>query len=92
MVKAQKNRMICELSSVYPEQNLLNCAHRTDGRMPWQDLGAGWNLKGAVKSDYEKGLKSIHQKWWRPLPDKFVGDRIASALEEMGSYLQGLHK
>ena len=75
--------------SAYPEQNLLNCAHRTDGRMPWQDLGPWWNLKGADKSDYEKGLKSIHQKWWHPLPDKFVADRIASALEEMESYLQG---
>jgi alpha-N-acetylglucosamine transferase len=75
--------------SAYPEQNLLNCAHRTDGPMPWQDLGSWWNLKGASQSDYEKGLKSIHHKWWRPIPDKFVGDRIADALEEMESYFRG---
>ncbi|KAJ5198027.1 nucleotide-diphospho-sugar transferase [Penicillium cinerascens] len=78
--------------SAYPEQNLLNCAHRTDGQMPWQDIGPWWNLKGADKSEYESGLKSIHHKWWRPIPDKFVGDRIADALEEMESYFRGTNE
>lgn len=78
--------------SAYPEQNLLNCAHRTDGQMPWQDLGSWWNLKGADKSEYERGLKSIHHKWWRPIPDKFVGDSIADALEEMESYFRGTNE
>ena len=75
--------------SAYPEQNLLNCAHKTNGRMPWQDLGSWWNLKGADKSEYERGLKSIHHKWWRPISDEFVGDRIADALEEMENYFRG---
>lgn len=77
-----------QFDSAYPEQNLLNCAHRTDGPMPWQDLGPGWNSKGASQSDYEKGLKSIHHKWWRPIPDQFVGERIAEAMEEMEEHLR----
>lgn len=79
-----------QFDSAYPEQNLLNCAHRTDGPMPWQDLGPGWNSKGASQSDYEKGLKSIHHKWWRPIPDQFVGERIAEAMEEMEEHLRML--
>lgn len=75
--------------SAYPEQNLLNCAHRTDGRMPWQDFGSWWNLKGGFQSDYEHGLKSIHHKWWRPIPDQFISDRISDALEEMEAFFHG---
>ncbi|KAJ5816523.1 hypothetical protein N7447_008756 [Penicillium robsamsonii] len=73
--------------SVRHEQNLLTYAHRADGPMPWQPLGSGWNLKDASQSDYEKGLKSINHKWWRPFPDDFIGDRIAMSMDEMIAYL-----
>ncbi|CRL20449.1 Glycosyl transferase, family 8 [Penicillium camemberti] len=73
--------------SVRPKQNLLDCAHRADGPMPWQSLGPEWNLKYASQSDYERGLKSINHKWWRPIADDFLGDRIAMAMDEMTAYL-----
>ncbi|KGO74625.1 Glycosyl transferase, family 8 [Penicillium italicum] len=73
--------------SVSPEQNLLNYAHRADGPMPWQSLGSGWNLKDASQSDYERGLKSINHKWWRPTSDDFIGNSIAMSMDEMTAYL-----
>ncbi|KAJ5586989.1 nucleotide-diphospho-sugar transferase [Penicillium hispanicum] len=81
-----------KFDSAYPEQNLLNCAHRTDGPMPWKDIGAGWNLKGANQAEYESGLKSIHHKWWRPIPDTFVSERIAEAVEEMEAHFRTLNE
>ncbi|KAJ5970797.1 uncharacterized protein N7479_000715 [Penicillium vulpinum] len=71
----------------HPEQNLLNYAHRADGPMPWQNLESGWNMKDASRSDYEKGLKSIKHKWWRPIADDFIGDHIAISMDEMTAYL-----
>ncbi|KAJ5592613.1 hypothetical protein N7537_009517 [Penicillium hordei] len=73
--------------SVRPKQNILDYAHRADGPMPWQSLGPEWNLKDASQSDCEAGLKSINHKWWRPIADDFVGDRIAMAMDEMTAYL-----
>ncbi|KAH8689834.1 nucleotide-diphospho-sugar transferase [Talaromyces proteolyticus] len=72
--------------SNYPEQNLLNNAHRTDGRMPWRDLGPGWNQKGADKAAYDGGLRSIHHKWWRHLEDEFLTHYIANAMGDMDEY------
>jgi alpha-N-acetylglucosamine transferase len=77
-----------QFDSAYPEQNLLNCAHRTDGPMPWQYVGPGWNLKGARESDLKNGLKSLHHKWWRPIQDEYVSDRIAEAVQELEAHLQ----
>jgi alpha-N-acetylglucosamine transferase len=73
--------------SVRSEQNVLDYAHREDGPMPRQNLGFGWNLKDASQYDYETGLKSISHKWWRPIADDFVGDRIAMSMDEMTAFL-----
>ncbi|KAJ5569540.1 glycosyl transferase family 8 family [Penicillium hispanicum] len=73
---------------VYPEQNLLNCVHRTDGPMPWQDLGSGWNQKKPNRSDYEKGLKSVHHRWWRPLSDKSLQEQVQDVMKEMEHHIR----
>ncbi|KAJ5428194.1 hypothetical protein N7445_009648 [Penicillium cf. griseofulvum] len=73
--------------SVRSEQNFLDYAHRADGPMPRQHLGFGWKLKDASRSDYENGLKSINHKWWRPIADDFIGDRIAMSMDEMTAFL-----
>src|SRR3954462_8522430 len=80
-------QILDKYDSGQPEQNLLDYAHRADGPMPWQILGFGWNLKDASRSDYEKGLKSINHKWWRPIADNFVGERIAMSMDEMTAFL-----
>lgn len=50
----------------YVEQNLLNYAHRRDGPMPWSDIGTGWNTRFPSVEDAEGGVKSVHDKWWKP--------------------------
>lgn len=70
----------------YPDMNLINCVHRTDGQMPWQDLGPRWHQKKADQSDVNKGLRSIRHKWWRPLQDQFLQSQMEEILNEMESY------
>jgi alpha-N-acetylglucosamine transferase len=50
----------------FPEQNLLNYAHRRDGNMPWLQLNATWNIHYPTKEDLEQGAQSLHEKWWSP--------------------------
>ncbi|KAF7590405.1 hypothetical protein BBP40_002907 [Aspergillus hancockii] len=73
----------------YPEQNLLNLAHRVDGRMPWKELGSGWNHKPiAVNKDDLKNFKSLHQKWWRPVSDQEVDWFMRNITQEMESFFK----
>ncbi len=48
----------------FPEQNLLNYAHRRDGNMPWTDLHYSWNMNWPTVRDYEGGAASFHAKFW----------------------------
>ncbi|ORY10660.1 nucleotide-diphospho-sugar transferase [Clohesyomyces aquaticus] len=48
----------------YMEQSLLNYAHRRDGPMPWKDMDYKWNVRHVNEHDVEKGLVSMHEKWW----------------------------
>ncbi|EMD67054.1 glycosyltransferase family 8 protein, partial [Bipolaris sorokiniana ND90Pr] len=48
----------------YPEQNLINYAHQWDGPMPWRELAYTWNIRCPNDQDVEKGLYSVHEKWW----------------------------
>lgn len=48
----------------YQEQNLINYAHRWDGPMPWRELAYTWNIRWPNDQDIEKGLYSVHEKWW----------------------------
>lgn len=50
---------------VYPEQNLLNFAHRKDGRMVWQHMDPVWNIRFPNIRDKEGGAVSMHDKWWK---------------------------
>ncbi|KAL2822641.1 nucleotide-diphospho-sugar transferase [Aspergillus granulosus] len=70
----------------YPEQNLLNCAHRVDGPMPWVDIGTQWSQKGTRREAYEKGLKSVHQKWWVGMGDEVLDGYVAKVMKEMKEF------
>ncbi|KAI4738347.1 nucleotide-diphospho-sugar transferase, partial [Aureobasidium sp. EXF-8846] len=50
----------------FPEQNLLNYAHRDKGNMPWTHLGNEWNIHYPKVDDLLGGVKSLHDKWWSP--------------------------
>jgi len=57
--------------STYMEQDLLNQAHRWDGPMPWKELDYKWNVRYPTENDFEKGLVSMHEKWWE---QKYIYD------------------
>lgn len=48
----------------YPEQNLINYAHRWDGPMPWREIAYTWNIRCPNDNDIAQGLTSLHEKWW----------------------------
>ena len=50
--------------STYPEQNLLNYAHRENGNMPWLRMSHHWNINLPNSNDVEKGVASVHSKLW----------------------------
>ncbi|KAK5168496.1 nucleotide-diphospho-sugar transferase [Cryomyces antarcticus] len=63
--------------SIYPEQNLLNYAHRrhgflpwtterVNGSMPWTTLSSSWNIQRPTANDFKGGVASLHDKWWNP--------------------------
>jgi alpha-N-acetylglucosamine transferase len=67
----------------YPEQNLLNFAHRTDGQMPWQVLNTTWNDITQLNPSYNRNARSLHHKWWVELSDKPIQNFIKGAMERM---------
>lgn len=51
----------------FPEQNLLNYAHRREGNMPWKQLDTKWNIHYPTMNDLKGGVVSLHEKWWAPV-------------------------
>ncbi|CRG91421.1 hypothetical protein PISL3812_08469 [Talaromyces islandicus] len=74
----------------YPEQNLLNFAHRTDGQMPWQDLGTYWNAITQLNPSYDSDVRSLHHKWWVELSVKSDEDFVQDAIQRMNSMEENL--
>ncbi|KAF2181786.1 glycosyltransferase family 8 protein [Zopfia rhizophila CBS 207.26] len=74
----------------YMEQNLLNYAHRWNGPMPWKELAYTWNIRSVNDNDIEKGVASMHEKWWEePLSgSKKVKDIFTSMRHQMEGYYQ----
>lgn len=54
-------------SGKFPEQDLLNYAHRWNGNMPWKQLvDWRWNVNWPTRRDLEAGARSFHAKYWEP--------------------------
>ncbi|CAI6251076.1 unnamed protein product [Periconia digitata] len=49
----------------YNEQSLLNKAFEWEGPMPWKEVGYTWNMRCPNENDFEHGLPSMHEKWWK---------------------------
>jgi alpha-N-acetylglucosamine transferase len=67
----------------YPEQILLNYAHRTDGRMPWRNLGAYWNAMTSFNRPFLGDVRSLHHKWWDKLRDRTVNEFVSETMGKM---------
>lgn len=77
--------------SRYPEQNLLNYAHRDNGNMPWRRLGYWWNINLPTLKDVKEGVVSVHAKLWtegnvlQPI-DPELSEKWRTVRQEMDLY------
>lgn len=72
-----------KIDLTFPEQNLLNYAHRIDGRMPWKDLGVHWNSITALGQSFAPDVRSLHHKWWHKVENQTINDYVSGAVEKM---------
>ena len=49
---------------MYPDQNLLNYAHRWDGPMPWTNVYYKWTSTYPTIKEYAMGAAALHEKYW----------------------------
>lgn len=48
----------------FPDQNLLNYAHRRDGPMPWTNVYYKWTTTFPTIKEYAMGAATLHEKYW----------------------------
>lgn len=74
----------------FPEQNLLNYAHRREGNMPWTPVWYGWNVNWPTRKDWEKGARSFHAKYWDADPSH---DTVLKAIwREQRAEMEGFYR
>lgn len=75
----------------FPEQNLLNYAHRREGNMPWKPLWHGWNVNWPTERDWQQGAASFHAKYWDgdPSHDKVLKSIWREQRAEMEGFYRG---
>ena len=49
---------------MYPDQNLLNYAHRWDGPMPWTNVYYKWTSTYPTIKEFAMGAAALHEKYW----------------------------
>lgn len=78
----------------FPEQNLLNYAHRREGNMPWAQLGWRWNMNWPTMRDFEGGARSFHAKYWDddPTHDQELKRKWLRQRAEMEGYYLGVEE
>ena len=75
----------------YPEQNLLNYAHRRNGTMPWQEMNNSWNIRFPQLEDVIDGdIASVHDKWWHAHMDPRLDDVYQSIRWSMEGFYEGI--
>lgn len=77
--------------ATFPDQDVLNYAHRDEGNMPWRRLEWGWNANWATGRDVEAGARSVHAKFWEGLEGEEEGlvGRWEGVRGEMRAYYRG---
>lgn len=76
----------------YNEQSLLNKAFAWEGPIPWKEVGYTWNLRCPNENDFEKGLPSMHEKWWTQpyiYDNQKVKDWLRAQRWEMKGWYEG---
>jgi alpha-N-acetylglucosamine transferase len=76
--------------AAFPEQNLLNYAHRREGNMPWTPLWYGWNVNWPTEKDWRAGARSFHAKYFDDDPSH---DPVLKAMwREQRAEMEGFYR
>ncbi|KAF2123948.1 glycosyltransferase family 8 protein, partial [Dothidotthia symphoricarpi CBS 119687] len=57
-----------------PEQDLWNYVHNRDGNMPWKQIDPDWTVNIPSWNDYEHGIATFHEKYWKVAKDNKLRD------------------
>ena len=60
--------------------------HRTDGQMPWKDLGSCWNAMASLNQHFEPGVRRLHHKWWQKVQNQTVNNYVTDTVEKMSVF------
>jgi alpha-N-acetylglucosamine transferase len=69
-----------------PEQDLWNYVHSQSGNMPWKQVDPDWTANTAIFNDYEHGIRSFHEKYWRCDRDKKLRDVLLRSRWKMEGF------
>ncbi|RDW82815.1 hypothetical protein BP6252_03927 [Coleophoma cylindrospora] len=75
----------------YPEQALVNYAHRPEGNMPFAQFDWSWNIILPNGNDWkwENRAASFHEKWWRTRAVREVREELRVVKESMFAFYRG---
>jgi alpha-N-acetylglucosamine transferase len=90
MFEHMKSLMDIEYSfnQKYMEQSLINYVHRKEGPMPWAETKEQWCIRYPNENDFEKGLVSMHEKWWKQ-PYIYDNDKVKDYLKAVRWEMKG---
>lgn len=74
----------------WPEQDLWNYVHSPDGNMPWKPIPPHWTANSPTYQDYENGISSVHEKYWRCEWDQKLRAVLLKSRFEMEGYWKGI--
>ncbi|RDW82817.1 glycosyltransferase family 8 protein [Coleophoma cylindrospora] len=71
-----------------PEQDLWNYVHSDKGNMPWKQINPDWTVNTPCYSDYEHGIASFHEKYWKCGRDLPLRDVLLRSRYKMEAFFQ----
>lgn len=75
-----------------PEQDLWNYVHNPDGNMPWKQIDPGWALNLPSWHDYNHGIATLHEKYWKMGVDNNLKEVLLKSRWKMEGFFDGYHR
>lgn len=75
-----------------PEQDLWNYVHRQDGNMPWTQIDPKWTINSPTYEDFEKGVVTFHEKYWRIRDDLRLRDVLLRSRWKMEGFFKAFNQ
>lgn len=75
-----------------PEQDLWNYVHNRDRNMPWKQLDPDWTINAPNYNDYQKGVKTFHEKYWSYTREPELRDVLLKSRWKMQGFFDAYHE